>query len=388
MTSAFRSECAAVLGWLEERDWLGHDPFDGLESRLFLATPLAARPWVRLGWIQLLKRLPYDVRGVVRVPALRNPKALGLGLDALAVLRASATEAERNEMRRIAGRLLGWLAEGQDAATGGWGYPFAWQNRKFYAPANTPNAVCTAFVVHGVRAWGRAEGDAAALEMAGRAQRFFLQGLRRTEGPQGLCFSYTAHDATRIHNVNLLVAACVAELGTEVGDSDGVATALRAAAWSVAHQRPDGSWPYGEAAGQAWVDSYHTGFNLSALRRLEAATGSEGAGEARRRGYAYFVRTFVGPAGEPRHRADSALPYDVHSSAQAILTLLEHADEDPGAPASALRVLDWTMRHLRVASGAYGYQVRRGPDARIVYARWNQAWMLRALAGLAARGAA
>src|SRR5947208_3350284 len=72
------------------------------------------------------------------------------------------------------------------------------------------------------------------------------------------CFASCAGSATPIHNSSMLLAAAAAR----VGDGKAVATAARAVAFTIARQRPDGSWPYGEGPGLDWVDGFHTAYIL------------------------------------------------------------------------------------------------------------------------------
>ena len=73
-----------LFSYCEARDFAGHDPFDGLNSRLFQLTPLKHIRSARLAWLQIFKRSPIDLRGLFGVKKGVNPK--GLALFALAEL--------------------------------------------------------------------------------------------------------------------------------------------------------------------------------------------------------------------------------------------------------------------------------------------------------------
>ncbi len=377
----WQAEGDAVLSWLEANDFAGYDPFDGLESRAFQATPLARSALARLAWLQLFKRLPINLRPLVRVPRTVNPKALGLVLTGLA-RRARA----RGQVERELGcRLVQRLGELRAPGSAGWGYPFAWQNRAFYAPRNTPNAVCSAFVVAGLLDYADAAGDDEAAALAKSSLPFFLSELSRTPVSGGMCFSYTPLDHTRIHNVNLLVVATLARLVMRAGVTEGALdVAAPALAFSLSAQRDDGSWPYGEGPAQAWVDSYHTGFNLGCLRLLEPALSRDTARAARAAGYAYYRRALVTADGLPKHYAGRFYPIDAHVAAQGIVTALENADLEPRAIPIAQDTARWAAASLGLGSGRYAYRRTRLGRIPIVYARWCQAWMFRAFGELEA----
>ena len=57
---------ADLFAWCRERDFAGYDPFDGLNSRLFRATPLKHSRAARLAWTQLFKRSPINLRSLAR----------------------------------------------------------------------------------------------------------------------------------------------------------------------------------------------------------------------------------------------------------------------------------------------------------------------------------
>jgi hypothetical protein len=368
----------AILEWLVAHDFAGDDPFDALESRFFQRTPLRHHAFARLAWLQLHKRLPFNLRSLVEVPRTRNPKALGLVLSGLARRTGKLGSAERS----VGGRLVSWLAESRAAGSAGWAYPFSWQNRAFFAPEGTPNAICSAFVVNGLLDYAEAGGGSIAAEQAEQALPFFLRELTRTETTHVICFSYTPRDRSRIHNVNLIVAATILRLVHHIGPSREAEDLVQAAVGhSVAAQRKDGAWYYGDAQRHRWIDSYHTGYNLDALQRL-AQMGEPLAAEARKQGYAYFRAHLLDGQGRVKHYDRSLYPIDVHVVAQGILTLLGVGDLDKESPRMAKRVAYWGCRMLREAPGVYGYQRGRFFRNRTVHARWGQAWMFRALCEL------
>src|SRR5256885_332063 len=87
----------SLAAWCRARNYAGHDPFDGLNSRLWQATPLRHSRVLRLLWTQAFKRAPVNLRTLALVPAGRNAKGTALfALAALARWRTRRTaEAER-----------------------------------------------------------------------------------------------------------------------------------------------------------------------------------------------------------------------------------------------------------------------------------------------------
>jgi hypothetical protein len=222
-------------------------------------------------------------------------------------------------------------------ADGGWGYPFPWQSRAFFAPANTSNLICTAL----------------AAKALGCDVRDFVEKQLLREG----WITYIAGTNTQVHNINMIGAALI-------GRRDCME-------WSVKRQRPDGSWWYGEAENQRWIDNFHTGYCLVALRE----SGMFPA--AATRGFEYWDRTFWTTEFAPRYYHDRTYPLDSHCCAQGILTYLAFGETE-----KAHRVADWAVANLWDTRGFFWYQNARWFTNRLCYMRWAQAWMYYALAKL------
>ena len=73
-----------LFAYCKAENFAGYDPFDGLNSRLFQMTPLKYSRLARLAWLQMIKRVAYNLRPALRVEKGVNPK--GLALFALAEL--------------------------------------------------------------------------------------------------------------------------------------------------------------------------------------------------------------------------------------------------------------------------------------------------------------
>ena len=186
-----------------------------------------------------------------------------------------------------------------------------------------------------------------------------------------------------MHNANVLVAALLARLARRLDRPEWGETALTAARFTLAAQRPDGSWPYGVGERNAWVDSFHTGYVLIGLDQLARALGTDEPADAVRRGFAYWEQTFLAPPAVA-HRPARPYPVDMHAVAHAILTLLHFRDRTPRGLERARDLGAWALAEMRAPDGSFHYLRYRGRVNRLPYLRWVQAWMFRALAELAA----
>jgi hypothetical protein len=393
VSSSVAEALARLDTWIETHDFQGWDPHDALNSPLLKTLTFGRR---RLGqvWVQLLRRSPVNVRPLLRVKIGHNPKGMGLFLASYWRKYQMGGEARHLERARW---LAGWLRyNAVPTAHGvGWGYNFDWPNRDFFAPAGTPTIVNTAFVgLALLDVWDgpgsagvcSAPGAAAGaiefdtLSLVTRACDFIRHDLRQTPGGPGeVCFSYTPLDGRRVHNANVLGAWLLAETAARTGEAALADLALAAARYTARQQRSDGSWLYGEAAHDNWVDGFHTGYVLLALRGLGRALSTPEFDAAVSHGYAYWKAHCIGPGGAPRFYPDRLYPQDAHSAAASVLTLLAFAGQDPTAAALAAQAANWAIENLQAPAGCFDYEIYRWYRIRIPYMRWTQAWMQRAL---------
>ena len=374
--------------WCRDRNYEGHDPFDGLNSRLFQSTPLKHSRLARLAWTQLFKRSPFNLRSVAGVPAEKNSKGTALfALAALARFRRERTKEAEAEARALLKDLLAARLDGFSGAA--WGYNFDWQGRAFFAPRGTPMIVPTAFAVRALVEATRAFNDDSFQQTARSACDFILHDLNRSvETEDEVCWSYSPLDRTRVFNASLLAAETLASVSALSGEKDLYAFAERGARYVIRRQRADGSWAYGDADFQSWADNFHTAFILTSISRIMIVSDAARAEfvETARRGYEFWQKNFFLADGWPKYYHDKLYPADAHSAGAAIVALLEMREIDDGANALAQKIALWSVRHLQDRRGFFYYQRRRFYTVRTPYMRWSQAWMMYALARLLEKG--
>jgi hypothetical protein len=183
-----------------------------------------------------------------------------------------------------------------------------------------------------------------------------------------------------VHNANLLGAAFLCRVHAHSGERRLLETALALARCATAAQRVDGSWPYGEASTQGWIDNFHTGFNLIALRMLQTYARTTEFDDAIARGFAFYVDHFFRADGAPKYFHDRQYPIDVHCVAQALITLTSLRRLSVNSEPTLRRVFSWALDQMWDDRGYFYYRVLRLGTIRTSYMRWSQAWMLQALA--------
>lgn len=227
--------------WCRGQGFAGYDPYDGLNSRLFQATPLRHSRRARLAWTQFHKRSPINFRALAGIPRERNSKGIALfALAALAEYRRSKTKEAEIEARELLDDLMRMRLEGFKGAA--WGYNFDWQSRAFFAPRGTPTIVPTAFAARALCEAAEVFGHEEYLPLARTICDFILHDLNRSEetGTE-VCFSYSPLDQTRVFNASLLAGEALAALGRLTGEASLCDWAMRAARFVIRRQRADGS---------------------------------------------------------------------------------------------------------------------------------------------------
>ncbi len=203
------------------------------------------------------------------------------------------------------------------------------------------------------------------------------------EDEPGAYFGYLPGDRSPIHNSSLLAASLLARLAQATGDQGFAEAATAAVHYATARQRPDGSWPYGERPNLDWVDNFHSGYVLDALRVCaDAGIASAEAESAWRRGLDHYQRQLFLPDGTPKYYPHKVHPLDAQCLAQGIQTLSIAAPSDPEAGEMAWRVLGFGLREMRHRNGLPLFQRRRLWSNRAVHPRWVVAPLLLALSHL------
>lgn len=369
-----------LLDYCGHNQWSGYDPYDGLNSRLYAKTPFLNNKIVRLILTQALKRLPINLRPILCVPKGENPKGIAVFLSAAVRLTQAGVLKNNDLVHHLLERLVD--LKSPDVPQFCWGYNFDWQSRDGMLPKFIPNIICSTFGGNAILDADAEFSSGKYLNVAVSAGDFLLTGLNITKFKEGICFSYTPGDHGQVHNANLLGASFLARLWSLTGENKFLDPALNAARYSVHRQKEDGAWMYGEDETQQWVDNFHTGYNLCALRDIGRYLQTDEFESCIQRGFTFYRAHFFRKDGAAKYFHDKTYPIDIHSVAQSIITLLEFKDLDTTNIDLAHRVFDWAFANMWDEHGYFYYQITPYYKNRIPYMRWSQAWMLLALATL------
>jgi hypothetical protein len=364
-------------------DFSGYDPYDALNSRLMSKGPWARSRLVRLVATQGLKRLPINIRPLLLIPRNQNPKALGIFLKAALRLSSAGTIEEDGVTAYLIKRIRELRTE--EGNYSGWGYSFPWQTRTILVPRGAPNLVCTVFVADALLDAYDALGSRECLEMTRVAVEYISNELFWSdEKSAGFCYPRPGLKE-HIYNADLLGAALLARMAQVSGDKKYLEQAMAVARYATSCQNEDGSWYYGERPESRWIDNFHTGYNLMALKGLKKYAKTDEFDVVIRKGFDFYCQHFFRKDGAPKYFHNRVYPIDSHCLAQSIITLEALKGLNTGAHEVALAALGWGLKNMWSSQGYFYYQKNHFYTNRILYMRWTEAWMLLALSELLTR---
>lgn len=367
-----------LLAYCRAKHWVGYDPYDALNSRVYGALPFLDFKLARLALTQAVKRCPINIRPLLLISKSPNAKGIALFLSAFSKLLRVGLIDGKADLAPMAELLLKLRIPHRKHSC--WGYNFNWQSRSVFIPKESPNIICSTFAANALLDAYEKLGNTLWLEAAQSSADFVLKELFHQGNSTSGFFRYAQAQWSPIHNANLFGAALLCRISRLEGNDAYLGPALEATHYTVSRQHEDGSWSYGESSSRIWVDNFHTGFNLVALNRIKAYGQTTKFDLAIIKGLEFYKRHFFRNDGAPRYYHNATYPIDIHSVAQSVITLVELKEYSETNIPLAHAVLDWGLNNLWDPKGFFYYQKRRGYNVRIPFMRWSQAWMLLALA--------
>ncbi len=377
-----------LFAFCEAENFAGYDPFDGLNSRIFQASPLKNSRFARLAWLQMVKRSAKNLRPLLKIEKGVNAKGIALfALAELSRFRATQNKKHAANAKNLLEKLLELKIElpkdkyiKQKSA---FGYNFDWQSRVFFAPQGTPTIVPTAFAAQALTEAYRLFGNEDYRQTLVETARFIENDLQRpVQNETEICFSYTPLDYTKIYNASLLAGEVLANAGNLAGNKRYFELAEKTAHFAINHQCENGSWAYGAKSKQAWVDNFHTAYVLLSLFRLQKLIPNFRCEKTIAKGLEYWLENFFLADGTPKYYDRETFPVDIHSASAAIVALCELNGFDARCLPLAERVAHWTIENMRDAHGFFYYQKRKKTLIKTPFMRWSNAWTAFAIARL------
>lgn len=369
---------AQVASWVEERDYKGYDPGDGLNSFL---RPLAfGNRFAERAFLQVIWKSPFNLRSLMGIKPGDSTKGRGYMAWGY-LLRHKTTKESSYKTKAIA--CLDWLVANKAPGHAGysWGSHFDFVTRSGCNPAGSPIIVWTSLIGQAFLEAYEQTLDNRFLDVA-RGICLWILKLPREQTSTGACLSYVPFGQSSIHNSNMLGAAMLASTWKHTLEAELLEVARSAMLYSCSRQRDDGSWWYGEHPKYHWIDNFHTGYNLDSLKRYIDSTGEDSFRNNFQRGLRYFRDVFFEPDGKPRYYHNKTYPVDIQCAAQAIDTLAFCSNEEPSCLDLSRKVAGWTIENMQHRKGYFYFRQYPMIKAKTPYIHWGQASMFKALASL------
>jgi hypothetical protein len=365
-----------ILADAREREYKGWDYGDGMSSRLRRALPVEHR-WLNIGFQEVVKRAPLNVRPLLLVEQRRNYQGAALfAMANLTVDRLFDGPSQSVDYREQARTLADWLVHNRSRGYAGYcaGYPHPIQHLDGRGRPHEPDAVNTSF---GVKALVRAAVLDERYPTAVRSVSDFVTedlDYRPVESGRGAIIDYHTKHPQDYYTINAgaLCARALVDLHAHFADPE-LAEMARGLLDHMADLQTDlGGWCYRDPpeASHLSMDNHHNGFIIESFQRYEAVVGDGRYEETLARALSFYRDVLFEPSGAPNFEEYNAFPRDVRASAQGALVFTY-----AGNLAFARRVLGWAFENLHAGGGRFYSRRHRLHTKRHVLMRWCQASM-------------
>lgn len=369
--------------WVEDHNYKGYDPADGLTSYLRPLTfgnLLLDRILQQLIW-----RSPINIRPLLGVKPLDSNIARGyMAWGYLTRYKTTGDEKYRDKAETC----LDWLKANKAPAYKdySWGKMFDFASRGGRQNKFEPITIWTSLIGFAFLDAYEITKDKDHLEVAESICNWILS-IPRNRTTTGLCLNYTAKGEGNcvIHNQSMVGAAMLAKTYKHTSNKDFLEVASAAMEYSCTRQQPDGSWFYGEAPTYHWIDNFHTGYNLDALKCYMENTGDKTYKNNLKIGFDFYKNNFFEPNGRPKYYHNRAYPIDSQCISQSIETLANFSEYDPDALTLSMMVANWAIDTMQDKTGYFYYAQYPLFTLKVSLIHWAQATTYRALALLTAK---
>lgn len=373
--------------YISSENYRGYDPYDGLMSPLFKLPLLRSGKTIRFYSQQILRRIPFNYRPLLRIRKGYNPVTIGLCIQAYTYLLKSGLKDSRLKTDDINSKILHLIEELKSLSAKGfsgycWGYDFDWEAKYASNPAFTPTIVATGIITNGLFEYYNYSKREDVFDIIKSAADFVTKDLNKNFDGEDFCFSYSPFDGQKVYNASMKAARLLSQVYSVTRDKILFDEAKKAVSFVAKNQNEDGSWFYSKDDGRNWIDNFHTGYVLDCLDEYIKLTGDSGFSAALNKGYEYYVNNFFEPADAggnqllmPKYYSNKLHPVDTTSLAQSVLTLTRFGDTD-----KAGSVTEFALSNLFDVKKYFYYRVNKHGREKVSFMRWSNAWMFCALA--------
>jgi rhamnogalacturonyl hydrolase YesR len=374
-----------VLNAAEKEEYSGYSKFDALNSPL-LKNISFNNKWLRLIYTQFVKEIPLHIRPLLRVNKSKNPKGIALFARAYFFLYQKTSDPV---FLRKGESLIHWLLENPSCGYRHlcWGYNYIWQNTIFLQDLFEPNAVVTVFVGEALIHAYRVTENEKYLNAACSVADFILKDLPVLyNANEELAVAYVLRDVGAVVlNNQILTGAFLVKVWKHTKENHLLKIAAKLMNFTVNRATDYYAWYYTYPKEKSPIshDNYHTGGILDGLIEYFEETGDDRYMKVYWKGLEYYQNNLFEPDGAPRWMNNKKFPFDIHGSAQGIITFKKAARYDSRYMDQADIISGWAVNNL-YRKDRHDFIYRQGRWFKWNYSlmRWCNAWMSRALAEL------
>jgi len=374
-----------VLNAAEKEDYSGYSKFDALNSPLLEKISFNNK-WLRLIYTQFVKEIPFHIRPLLRVNKSRNPKGIALFARAYFFLYQKTSD---TAYFRKGESLTRWLLENPSPGHNQycWGYNFIWQNTIFLQDAFEPNAVVSVFAGEALMHAFRITGNEKYLIAARSVADFILKDLPVLyDANDELAIAYVLREVDAIVlNNQVLIGALLVKIWKHTKENHLLNIATKLMNFTVNRATDYYAWYYTYPKEKSPIthDNYHTGGILDGLVEYFEETGDDRYMKAYWKGLKFYQKKLFESDGAPRWMYNRKYPFDIHGSAQGIITFIKASWHKPEYRQQAEIIYRWAVKNL-YRRGKHDFAYRQGRLMKWNYSlmRWCNAWMTRAVAEL------
>ena len=374
-----------VLDTAESKDYSGYSKFDALNSPILRKLSFENK-WINILFTQLVKECPINVRPFLLVEKSRNPKGIALFARAYLFLFEITKDPVYLDKAK---NLLGWLLSNNSPGSHcySWGYNYLWQSPLFLQDENEPNTVVSVFVGEALLHAFEQTQNSEYLDACISVSNFILKELPVLfESDTECAFAYVKREVSAIVlNNQVLIGAFLAKLWKYSGDSSLLDMATKCIRFTVNRKTPYDCWYYTYPSDKSHIrhDNYHTGGILDGLIEYFEYTKDDQFLETYSGGLTFYSSNLFGPDGEPYWMNDKKFPFDIHGSAQGIITFAKASTIKPEYLTLSKKIASWAITNLYNSNkNHFNYRKGRFLDWNYSLMRWCNGWMARALSEL------
>jgi hypothetical protein len=364
--------------YIISEDYKGYDPYDSLMSPIFKLPVLKSNKLLRFGFQQVYRRIPFNTRSLIGIKKGLNPVTLGLCIQAYSYLSNVFSERRdfyESEIEKLLVKLIELKSKGFSGTC--WGYDFDWEARYAKIPAFYPTVVATGIITNSLFINYKLLNNAKSLELCKDAVDFVMKDLNKSYEGDNFCYSYSPGDKQKVLNATMKGARLLSQVYSVTKDDNLYLEAKKTVDYVLDNQNPNGSWSYSRGDARKWIDNFHTGYILDALKDFIYYTNTKDYLSCLEKGYDFYLHSFFYKNEIPKYYENKIYPIDSTAISQSILTLVGF-----GNIKLANRIALWGNTNMNCDKGYYYFQKSKLYINKIPYMRWVNAWMFTALSYL------